>query len=573
MHGRFTETEALIVGAGPTGLMAALELASRGIDARVIDKADSLPPKSGALILQSRTLELLQRQGLADEFVAAGRKVSRAEFVLAHGERREVELGDVGAEDSRFPFLLFLRQMDAVRILEKKLSALGKWVERPVELLTCLDAGDRAVATLQHEGGRREVVRARYLVGCDGVNSAVRKSAGIAFEGAPYHQDFVQADVEINWQEPLSCDVVRVALPRRGLLLVIPSHEPASCRIIASGPKMVSGGGEEDLTLRQLQQVFDELSPLAGKMTNVRWFERFRLHHQVAERYRRGRIFLAGDAAQAHGPTGGKGESAGLQDAANLGWKLALVLAGRASDTLLDSYEQERRPLAEKWLRRADRLVAISASPSPVFTGARNFAASFLLPRLARRRTSRSALFRLVSQLGVRYSDSSVVAEDMTNADGDFRRAPGKGARAPDGPLWLLPAGEPTTVHARLTGGAHHLLLFARTSEAGLSLIESVKRRLPIPYRSLLRTHLVIGEAIGELARWPPLISVYQDQTGITLRRYGISSAGVYLVRPDGYVAFRAPGLGAVEGFVSYLEAVLKRPSSRAVPIHQSRAP
>ena len=111
--------------------------------------------------------------------------------------------------------------------------------------------------------------------------------------------------------------------------------------------------------------------------------------------------------------------------------KLALVLAGRASETLLDSYEQERRPLAEKWLRRADRLVAISVSPSPVFTGARNFAASFLLPRLARRRTSRSALFRLVSQLGVRYTDSSVVAEDMTNADGDFRSAPGKGRAHP----------------------------------------------------------------------------------------------------------------------------------------------
>ena len=111
MHGRFTETEALIVGAGPTGLMAALELASRGIHARIIDKADSLPPKSGALILQSRTLELLQRQGLADEFVAAGRKVrAPSSAVLSHGERKEVDLGDVGAEDSRFPFLLFLRE-------------------------------------------------------------------------------------------------------------------------------------------------------------------------------------------------------------------------------------------------------------------------------------------------------------------------------------------------------------------------------------------------------------------------------------------------------------------------------
>ena len=430
----------------------------------------------------------------------------------------------------------------------------------------------RAVATLQHEGGRREVVRARYLVGCDGVNSAVRKSAGIAFEGAPYHQDFVQADVEINWQEPLSCDVVRVALPRRGLLLVIPSHEPASCRIIASGPKMVSGGGEEDLTLRQLQQVFDELSPLAGKMTNVRWFERFRLHHQVAERYRRGRIFLAGEQRKrmVHG---GRVRARGSKTRpTSVGsWRWCSPVAPPIRFSIAMSKSAARLPK-----NGCDVPIAwwlISASPSPVFTGARNFAASFLLPRLARRRTSRSALFRLVSQLGVRYSDSSVVAEDMTNADGDFRRAPGKGARAPDGPLWLLPAGEPTTVHARLTGGAHHLLLFARTSEAGLSLIESVKRRLPIPYRSLLRTHLVIGEAIGELARWPPLISVYQDQTGITLRRYGISSAGVYLVRPDGYVAFRAPGLGAVEGFVSYLEAVLKRPSSRAVPIHQSRAP
>jgi 2-polyprenyl-6-methoxyphenol hydroxylase-like FAD-dependent oxidoreductase len=551
MQGRFNETDVLIVGGGPTGLMAALELASRGVSLRIIDKSRARSDKSRALAVQARSLEMLQKHGLAEELIQAGQKTVHAQFIVGAGRRYDVDLGDIGVEDTPYPFVLFVSQAETERIIETSLEGLDHHVEWSVELIALLEAGDGIVATLRHEDGREEKLRARYLLGCDGAHSTVRRAAGIAFEGAPYHQDFILADVEVCWNDEVRHDSLELVLPSRGVLAVFPFKEHPLCRIIVAGARL-DLPEERDPTLEQVQDLFDRMSPAAAHLRNPRWLSRFRLHHCVAEHYRRERIFLVGDASHIHSPAGGQGMNTGLQDATNLCWKLALVLRGRAPDTLLDSYEQERRPVGQKLLRYTDRLFSVASSSSPVISGVRNLLISALLPRLAASPGGRARLFRFVSQLGIRYTESPIVTEDLSAASAEFRRGPAKGARAPDGPLQLPEQGY-ATLFSRLTGSRHHLLLFAGPSSSTLLAYEAYKKRLASEQSGLFRLHVILGRDPVDFG--PHGVDVGIDALGLLHSRYGITRSGLYLVRPDGYIAYRSAAMNFA-GLANYLDDV-----------------
>lgn len=481
----------LIVGAGPTGLALALELAARGVACRIVDQAPVRSDKSRAFVVHARTLELLDRHGLADALVARGRTTLDGEIAVGGRTRAELRLADIGVDDTRFPYLLFVSQVETERVLEGALGAAGVQVERPVALVGLTAAGG---ATLRHGDGTDEVVRARWVVGCDGAHSFVRKAAGMTFEGAPYEQSFMLADARVAWAEPPR---LRALLLRDGLLMMIPFPGDMYRFVAAGGPP-----APEEPTLADFQARFDAASPHPGRLHDPAWIARFRLHHRGVDRYRAGRLFVAGDAAHIHSPAGGQGMNTGIQDAINLGWKLAMVARGEAPEALLDSYDAERRPVGRRLLEVTDRMFGMLATANRPLLALRNALAPILAPALLASRQRRARAFRFVSQLAIRYRTSPIVAADHQA----WAAGPRPGDRAPDGPLDARP------LLAAMRDADHRLLVFG-----------------PAPYED-------------PLPPWIRPLHVPPDADEVRAR-YGIGEAGLYLLRPDRHVAYRAHDL------------------------------
>ncbi|MCX5257062.1 FAD-dependent monooxygenase [Streptomyces canus] len=496
--------DVLVVGAGPTGLALAAQLRPYGVSFRIVDRSLDRVHESRALGIQPRTLEALAEFGVTDELVTRGNPAMR---LMMHLPRRVVQLPlfDIGLTDTAYPFLLFLSQAETESVLAKHLARQDVLVERGTELVRLKREGSAVSCRLRRGDGGEETVDARYVVGCDGAHSTVRAQAGIGFEGHAYPQTFLLADLEVDGLEP---GAVHTYMTGSGMLFFFPLGSPATWRMLAMRPP---GAPDTEVKIGVLQRITDLYAPDGLVLRDPVWMTDFRLHNRGAAHYRSGPFFLAGDAAHIHSPAGAQGMNTGIQDALNLGWKLAFVCQGRAPAELLDTYEIERAPVGRSVLRFTDRAFTIGTSRHPLIRFARTRLAPRLAPLALRATGPRGRVFRTVSELGIHYRRSPA----STAGSRPPRKGPRAGDRLPD-----LPRG----LQARSAGSGWHLLLSGTPALWPAERLASVLRG---------REDLVTVHRLGGESPWPDAVQG--------------------LVRPDGYLGYVARG-ARLEGLRAYLE-------------------
>ena len=340
------DTDVLIVGAGPTGLMLANQLARRGIRFEIVDRHSGPAQQSRAMAVHARTLEIYAKLGIAEQAVARGARGTGASMWANGRWRAQIPVGDIGKGLSPFPFVLMLGQDENEHIMGDKLKELGATVQWNTELIALEQQDDRVDVTLKQPDGTQRAISAAWVAGCDGSRSAVREKNGIGFPGAPYEHTFFVADTEATGS--MRQNELNVYLSRDGFHLFFPMHGKDRWRVIGILPPQLRA--RDDVTFEQVVPSIREQAGTSLDFKSCLWFSTYRIHHRAAERFRERRCFVLGDAAHVHSPMGGQGMNTGLQDAYNLAWKLALVVSGRADAALLDTYAQDRMPVAQELL-------------------------------------------------------------------------------------------------------------------------------------------------------------------------------------------------------------------------------
>jgi 2-polyprenyl-6-methoxyphenol hydroxylase-like FAD-dependent oxidoreductase len=527
----------LVVGAGPTGLALASQLDALGATVRIVDRQLDRVHESRALVVLPRTLELLRGVGVSEKLVERGNDAMQLQVHFGRKLVR-IRLFDVGLDDTAFPFLLFVSQAETEAVLNEHLVARGVDVERGVELVTLAAEEQQVACTLRHQDGTTEQLRVGYLVGCDGARSSVRRLTGIPFEGGSYPQTFALADLEVD---ALERDTAHAFIAAPGMLFFFPLGQPASWRMGGMRPTLpgfTEGEEAPEPSLADLQAIADAFTGGTLRLRDPVWRTYFRLHHRHAVRYRAGRVFLAGDAAHVHSPAGAQGMNTGIQDAWNLGWKLALVDRGVADAALLDSYQPERWPIGRFVLRFTDRATAIASADTPVVRLIRTQIAPRLAPIVLPLSRPRAFGFRTLSQLRINYRPSPAVAEGSPAPRG----GPRAGDRLPDARIVERERGR--WLQEALATPAYHLLLCGPAE----GWDDDQLARLSERYAGLV--------AVDRLAR-EPAAGVLHDVRGEAFVRLGVEQAAHYLVRPDGYIGYRGGGTD-LDGLERYLARWLR---------------
>ncbi len=522
MH-RESDIDVLIAGAGPVGLTAAVELARHGVRCRVVDPVTDPPQYAKAVGVQSRTLEIFEAMGVLPEVLTAAVRM-RGQFVFVNGE--QVARLELPVLDD-IPFAgACLAQYETERILAGELRRRGVRPERGVAVAGFAQDADGVTVSLSDGTS----VRAGYLIGADGAHSTVRKALGVAFEGDAFEEKYMLGDVEVDWSFPRGY-AVRAMHQTDGatddLLVSIPLPGRGRYRMVALVPPELDGGaapdgvqhgfeGERKPGLAHLQAVLDRLAPEPTTARNLRWSSVFRISHRIVDAYGRGRVFVAGDAAHIHPPTGAQGMNTGIQDAHNLAWKLALAVRGIAADTLLDSYDAERRPVGEEVVGRTVRNARAGIGADS---------------------TDLDFVVRRESQLLIDYGAGPLVRRPDDPADW---RTVAPGRRAPDatGLTRELVTG-PARLFSVLTGARHVLLVYV-AGAVEVAAIEELCATATAAAHGALDCYLVAdpGADLGDT-----VLPVLRDTAGAFADAYSPGPIALHLVRPDGYLSFVSAGL------------------------------
>ncbi len=494
-------TDVLIAGAGPVGLTMASELARYGLSVRLIDKNTRRTDRSKALVLWARTLELIDRMapGGADRFIQAGLKAGSVKILSGNDEIAHVDMEQV---DSRYKFVLMIPQSETERLLEEHLATFGVKAERQTELKDFHETADGVSCALQHANGSEEIVEASWLIGADGAHSTVRHKLGMEFHGSTLLSDWVLADLHLSGIS--GAPSINIYWHAEGVLALFPM-EGTRYRIIADVGESSGSIGDRNRpppTIDEVQRILDVRGPGGIQASDPVWLSSFSINERKVTDYRSGRVFLAGDAAHVHSPAGGQGMNTGMHDACNLAWKLALVARGLCRpEPLLSSYSTERSAIAKLVLEATGKATAMAVLRGGGKQSIRNHVASLVLGFAPVKHTVANVL----SEIAVGYSTSPLNAETEHRQNGPKpgKRAPIRRDESPVG-----------------SGNTPRFALYADRDSMPPGLLER--------YAAILEPAL----------------------------RTPFHPGGLWLVRPDGYVALASKegDWNAVEAYCGHLQ-------------------
>lgn len=521
--------DVLVVGAGPTGLMMAAELARYGLSFQIVDKKSGLCKESRAMAIQARTMEVFDHVGIIHRFLDEGIAIR-----AINPMRRDRPIGriDFGMLDSEYPFVLSLEQSKTEAILLAHLAELKGNVQWETELVSFTQDSQRVEAVLRHlPSGKEERMYASWIVGCDGAHSCVRSAMNVSFQGKTFSDLYSLADVQVRWKYPHAelfafpdAGGILAAFPMPGKHRYRLIFQLPRCRDLLSKKKALL---PEELaaiavpTLSEINATLRKYTATELEVSDARWITHFHINSRLASSYREGRLFLAGDAAHIHSPVGAQGMNTGLQDAFNLAWKLAFVKRKMAHEMLLDTYQIERHSFGKELLKRTERASRMVSLRNPWLASLRNQVLSWLLKSAA----VRSKLIQIVSQTAIRYPQSSIVRRTKL-----FPGGPQAGERMPNAPL--LHKGQPKDLYAVLRRKtAYSLLLFVQ-DRIELDWIHAIAGFGERPVDVYLITTSSSLEKI-------PGVETLLDPQGIAHAKCSAKMQSAYLIRPDFYIRER----------------------------------
>jgi 2-polyprenyl-6-methoxyphenol hydroxylase-like FAD-dependent oxidoreductase len=492
--------DVIVVGAGPVGLVAGCELARRGVGVRVIDKLAQPTDQSRAIAVHARSLDMFDRMGIVDELLGTGVEAIAMQLYAGGRKLFRIPFGEV---DSAFPFTLTTAQTETERVLGEHLQSLGVTVERGAELVGLSQDDDGVHLTLQTDGST-EQVSASWVIGADGAHSTVRKLVGTKFAGSFVGERFLLGDVDA--EHSLDLDSMHTFFAPDGPVVVLPMRD-GRMRFLAEVHDAPGTPMNMNPTQDELQEIVDRR--IGGiRLLGSHWLTSFEIHHARVPAYRWGRVFLAGDAAHIHSPAGGQGMNTGMQDVFNLAWKLAAVVNGDAGDTLLDSYQAERAPVADSVITFTDRL-----TKAGTLSGAPRRIRDVVVRMLSRIPAARRVMAETAEEVNVAYKDSPIAV----------------GRRLK---------------HAKVVAGQH----------VPHATDEAVQKQLRAACGPQTFGHVVMTVAGGHVApaaggpgQVQVLVStddapvagydaVVADPKSVVAHRFGLKNGGRVVIRPDGYI-------------------------------------
>lgn len=542
-----SDTDIVIVGAGPTGLIAAVLLQQSGISFRIVDKQEQQAHETRAFVLHARSLELLQKIGLIEEFLKRGVIAPGLQVFTQQGMVAQVDLDDIGNMNTPYAFLFMCPQSEIEKILSEYLTRNGVNIERGTEVIDLSQTNEKATVTVKNKSNKEEKVECQYIIGADGAHSIVRSKLDLDFEGASYVQTFMLADCSIDW--PLDYSHIKIFMRDQSLALYFPLKGKTLGRMFAIKPFSTENDTEAEkqattatpVTLEDVQKAYNDASYIPATFSDPVWTSRYRIHHRAVKHYRVGRAFVAGDAAHIHSPVGAQGMNTGIQDAANVSWKIIIALKNKGNTALLESYDSERRRIGEKLLKYTDRLFSIVSSQNKWIDKVRNIVFPHIIRLVSKSHKARSIIFHFVSQLGIHYHDNAFLENNLSEtAKKYFPKKLRAGYRAPNATI-----SQHIDVFDLTKGYIFHVIALSKKSlsKDEIQSISNDLRSLPSEIGLPVKNHFIAHSLTG------PDDRIIQAESNQIFENYGLSehvSAGLFLIRPDGYIAYCSDNLSTI---------------------------